>query len=132
HHTMDQYADAKAMLFDALPAEAFAIVNADDPYASRMIRDCQARIIRCTLQDGHNEDPCNRQTRATIVHLGADHSVARFDGPWGSVEARLPLVGRHNIANTLQAVAAANAVTASSRTLAHALATCPTPAGRLE
>ncbi len=132
HHTMDQYADAKAILFDHLPADAFAILNADDPYAQRIARDCKAHLLWCTLADLPAAPATGKLTQAGVVKLEADHSIARFDGPWGSVEAKLPLVGRHNIANTLQAIAAANAVTAQSRTLARALADCPAPGGRLE
>ena len=69
---------------------------------------------------------------AVPITLGADHSVARYDGPWGSFELRIPLVGRHNVSNALQAIAAANCVAAQARTLRDAMRQCPTVPGRLE
>jgi UDP-N-acetylmuramoyl-L-alanyl-D-glutamate--2,6-diaminopimelate ligase len=69
---------------------------------------------------------------AQILNLGAASSRVRFDGPWGSVEVDLPLVGRHNVVNALEALAAANCVASIGRGLHEALETCPAPPGRLE
>lgn len=132
HHTMEEYADAKALLFDSLPASSWAILNADDPYAARMVRDSKARELWCTLAPQPAEHHRGRVTQATVIKLMAGHSRARFDGPWGSCETDLPLVGRHNISNVLQAITAANVVTGMSRTLSTALEHCPPLPGRLE
>jgi UDP-N-acetylmuramoyl-L-alanyl-D-glutamate--2,6-diaminopimelate ligase len=67
-----------------------------------------------------------------LLGLAADASMVRFDGPWGSYEVRLPLVGLHNVMNVLQATAAANCIASLSRTLRDSLAQCPAPPGRLE
>ncbi len=129
HHTMEDYADAKALWFESLGPEAYAVVNVDDAYAERMVRDCRAKILRCTLNAAVHPDA---ECRATILHLGADHSVALYEGPWGGVELRLPLVGRHNVANVLEALASASAIADLDPTLCRALADCPPPPGRLE
>ena len=47
HGTMDNYAAAKARLFEMLPADAVAIVNADDPWHARMVGRTAARVGRC-------------------------------------------------------------------------------------
>ncbi|MEX0775531.1 MAG: UDP-N-acetylmuramoyl-L-alanyl-D-glutamate--2,6-diaminopimelate ligase [Phycisphaeraceae bacterium] len=134
HKTMEDYAAAKAILFDALPAapEGFAVMNMDDPWAGRMMEGCRARVLACTLLGAEAEEDAGDRCRATVLHLAADHSRVRFDGPWGSVEVDLPLVGRHNVINALQAIAAANAVTAIARGLRKALEQCPSVPGRLE
>lgn len=69
---------------------------------------------------------------AQILVLGADSSTVRFDGPWGGIEADLPLVGRHNVINALEAMAAANCVAPIAGGLHDALEKCPAPPGRLE
>lgn len=132
HEDIESYAAAKAILFDQLAPTAWAIVNADDSHSDRMLRDCQARAVHCRLtpEMSPNEDAINCQ--ALALNMAAGHSRVRFDGPWGSVEVNLPLVGRHNIANTLQAIAAADAVTAMARYLRDSLKTCPPVPGRLE
>jgi UDP-N-acetylmuramoyl-L-alanyl-D-glutamate--2,6-diaminopimelate ligase len=155
HKTMDAYADAKAILFASLPADGWAVINADDAYAPLMagavpanVRTVETSVIEAqasragtrvsgeeppTTASGHTL-PSTPHTRctATPITLAADHSLARYEGPWGSFELQLPLVGAHNVANALQAIAAANCVTAMARTLRDAMARCPTVPGRLE
>lgn len=137
HGSMDDYATAKALLFDHLPATARAVVNADDPYGQRIVQNCPARINWTTLHEDNGdgleaEDDRHTICRARVMALSADHSLARFDGPWGSVEAHLPLVGRHNVANALQALVAANAITPLARRLRRTLEQAPNVPGRLE
>jgi UDP-N-acetylmuramoyl-L-alanyl-D-glutamate--2,6-diaminopimelate ligase len=155
HKTMDAYADAKAILFDRLRPDAWAVVNADDPYAARMVRDTAARIVACTTSDalgminatgvvelapieGNVKLPAvgsrvvHSTCRAQAHELQAGHTRTRLNGSWGSVEVNLPLVGMHNVMNVLQATAAAGCVVELARTLRDSLSKCPAPPGRLE
>jgi len=131
HQTMEAYADAKAMLFESLSDKAWAIVHRDDAYAQRMARDCKAQLLWTTLDDEASEPETN-VCRAKVRQLTSDRSDATFTGPWGSVDAILPLVGRHNVANVLQAITAANCITPVSQGLRDALSNCPQVPGRLE
>lgn len=151
HKTMDDYAAAKAILFESLAPEGWAVINADDPYAARMSRDCKGRLVLCGLkgQDatrssnlaeskagstGESSPPsaAPRICTAEVFAREPAYTQARFDGPWGSVEVKLPLVGAHNVMNALEAVAAANCVTSLAKTLRSSLERCPAPPGRLE
>jgi UDP-N-acetylmuramoyl-L-alanyl-D-glutamate--2,6-diaminopimelate ligase len=137
HGTMEAYAAAKARLFEQLSPRGWAIINAEDPHAQRMVRDARCRVIWTTTQppaSGAGEDEQSEAlwARAQITKLAADHSRARFDGPWGRFNVRLPLVGRHNVVNALQAAAAANVLVAMSRHIKRGLASCPNIPGRLE
>ena len=42
HETFDKYLAAKKQLFDSLPANAFALINSDDPYFEDIVFDCKA------------------------------------------------------------------------------------------
>jgi len=55
-----------------------------------------------------------------------------FRGPWGLIELALPLVGRHNAMNALQAAAAAWTRGVDAERLGRALAACSAPPGRLQ
>jgi UDP-N-acetylmuramoyl-L-alanyl-D-glutamate--2,6-diaminopimelate ligase len=147
HGSMAAYAAAKAKLFTQLPSEGWAIVNHEDPHAERMVRDARCRVMWTTLHEGgasaasEADDAADGDARApdqapfgqaTIARLAADHTQARFEGPWGSFNLRLPLVGRHNVANALQATAAANMLVSLSRRLKRGLESCPNVPGRLE
>ncbi len=119
HGSMDAYAAAKAMLFESLKPEAVAVVNADDEWSARMVRDCRARVLWCTtrgegvgsaMAGGTPAPPPEDVVSASVGALTAAGSTARLRGPWGERRVTLPLIGRHNVANALQALAAADAV----------------------
>ena len=129
HEDMDDYAAAKSLLFDHLSENAWAIINSDDRYAQKITRNCVARRLHCSLDSCSTHD---HDCHADVIELASDHSRTRFTGPWGSVELSLPMVGRHNIANALQALACANTVTPMSRSICRSLQHLASVPGRLE
>ena len=50
HKTVDNYIAAKKMFFDALPADAFALVNADDKVGEVMLQNTRAGKYRYSLR----------------------------------------------------------------------------------
>ncbi|MGD1277995.1 MAG: UDP-N-acetylmuramoyl-L-alanyl-D-glutamate--2,6-diaminopimelate ligase [Tepidisphaeraceae bacterium] len=98
HGTMDDYAAAKARLFEMLEESAVGVINADDARSARMIRDCRARIVRFGF--GPEAD-----YRAAGVKLGAEASRFVLQNRGGEAWVELGLIGRHNIANALTAAA---------------------------
>ena len=98
HKTMDNYAAAKAKLFASLSETAVAVVNADDKWSDRMIRDCHGRIIRFGF--GKTAD-----YRARDVAITSSGSNFILHTPDGRAEVNMQLIGRHNIENALAASA---------------------------
>ncbi len=96
HLLMENYAAAKARLFEGLAEDAVAIVNAHDEWTWRMIRDCNARISRFGFANG-----CDY--RAADYKIAADGSHFILHTPDGSAEVHMALAGRHNIENALMA-----------------------------
>jgi UDP-N-acetylmuramoyl-L-alanyl-D-glutamate--2,6-diaminopimelate ligase len=125
HKTMESYAAAKAMLFESLAPQAHAIINIDDPWAKRM-RGGPARLLTCSLSDSAAD------CLATIETVALDSMRVTFRGPWGTLPVRLPLVGRHNAINALEAAAAVWTQGVSGDQLAAALECCEAPSGRLQ
>lgn len=126
HGTMEAYAAAKAMLFEMLPQDAVAVVNADDPWSPRMVRDCRARVVRFGFQ-GLGE------YRAEAVEVSASGSAFRWVTPAGVLPARLSLVGRHNIENAMTAGAlVAEVFGVDVKVVAEALRTANGAPGRLQ
>ena len=129
HPTMQHYAAAKSRLFDQLAPNSWAVVNADDDYAPQVVARCRGQRLRCTTADPPESDcPC----RAEIIHLGADHCLAAFVGPWGRVQLRLPMPGAHNIANALHALVAVDSVRPLTAEVCQSLEHLPPVPGRLE
>ncbi len=142
HLTMDAYADAKAMLFESLSPQAAAVVNAADPAHTRMLRDCKARTLKC-LPTLSGSAPAAKlaagECRAIVRGLGHSHTDVVFEGPWGSAQIRLPLVGMFNVVNALEAAAMIHMAFGgkgdgwlSFADVAAALAKVKAPPGRLE
>jgi UDP-N-acetylmuramoyl-L-alanyl-D-glutamate--2,6-diaminopimelate ligase len=98
HKTMDAYAAAKAKLFEMLPAESVAVVNAEDQWTGRMIRDCSARIIRFGF--GECAD-----YRARDISITTGGSEFLLETPGGNEHINIRLIGKHNVENTLAAAA---------------------------
>ncbi|MCC6423514.1 MAG: UDP-N-acetylmuramoyl-L-alanyl-D-glutamate--2,6-diaminopimelate ligase [Phycisphaerales bacterium] len=98
HKTMDAYADAKAMLFEGLDDQAVAVVNAEDSFTPRMIRDTSARIIHFGFTE-----KADYQARDIAVTAQGSHFV--LVTPDGRANVQMQLIGRHNIENALTAAA---------------------------
>lgn len=141
HGTMANYAAAKAKLFTALGQNGWAILNMDDPYSQHISDKCKARKLWCRICEStpvtdqpdetalsEEEDLCT----ATMLQMTSGSSCARMAGPWGSYELTLPLIGRHNLYNVLQAIAAANTVTCVAKNLRSILEQANGVPGRLE
>jgi UDP-N-acetylmuramoyl-L-alanyl-D-glutamate--2,6-diaminopimelate ligase len=127
HGTMEAYAAAKARLFEGLDNSATAVVNADDPAHARMLRDCRARVVRCGFSGGESLD-----AEVSVLEARLGSMRIRLRGPWGEIQARLPVMGRHNCMNALQAVAASWALGADTPSLERAMGVATAPPGRLE
>ncbi len=126
HGSEEAYFDAKARLFEQLAEDSVAIINDDDPRGERMASRTAARVLRCSLQK-ESADYRAVIERATIlgvdlqiIHQGEAHPL------------HLPLCGRHNVMNALQAAATASALGAEMPRILEALARSHAPPGRLE
>jgi UDP-N-acetylmuramoyl-L-alanyl-D-glutamate--2,6-diaminopimelate ligase len=98
HGTMENYAAAKAKLFEQLGEQAVAVVNADDDAADRMTRDTRAKVIRFGIKR-----PADYQARDIRVTAMGTHFV--LVTPDGRADVDMQLIGRHNVENALLAAA---------------------------
>ncbi len=122
HKTMEEYAAAKALLFNSLDAGATAIINIDDRYASAMTKQCRADIVPIHVEPlpapsdkrlFSPQPPANGWT-ALVSGLASDsmHVHVRSDYPHetGVFEFNSPMIGCHNAYNLLCVIAAASAL----------------------
>lgn len=115
HGTMDDYADAKAMLFASLPSESeggVAILNIQDSAHSRMKRDTRAALLRCAIESplaittGGGGTAPETICRARVNAVSTGSTSLTLTGPWGTESIALPLVGMFNVMNALEAITA--------------------------
>jgi UDP-N-acetylmuramoyl-L-alanyl-D-glutamate--2,6-diaminopimelate ligase len=99
---MENYFLAKAKLFQGVGAAAprVAVVNADDPYAGRLMKRISSpQIMMYGLEYG--------EYRAEQVQLSAGETRFLFRTPHGDAPVWSPLTGRVNVYNLLAASCAA-------------------------
>ncbi len=123
--SIEGVAETKGALYQALPADGIAIINADDHFASFFGGLAGARkVLRYGLD--HPAD-----IGADIIEQRADGSRFVLSTPRGDAEVTLPLPGRHNIANALAAAAIALALDVPMDTIVAGLEQASGVAGRL-
>jgi UDP-N-acetylmuramoyl-tripeptide--D-alanyl-D-alanine ligase len=123
--SIEGVAETKGAMYQALPVDGVAIINADDNFASFFEGLAVGRkVLRFGLE--HRAD------------VGADVLEQRLDGsrfvlstPHGDAEIALPLPGRHNIANALAAATVALALDVPLDTIVAGLEQVPVVSGRL-
>ena len=123
--SVEGVAETKGALYQALPADGVAIINADDAFASFFGGLAGARRqLRFGL-----EQPAD--VRADILDARVDGSRFVLRTPQGDAEVALPLPGRHNVANALAAAAIALALEVPLATIVAGLQQASAVAGRL-
>lgn len=136
HHTMEEYYRAKRMLFDRITATPrvpgrAGIVMIDDMWGQRLAGELRSLTIEpLTLSISGTRGADIRAESLQLSSMGCT-----FDLHWqGTVyrNVRINLLGRHNVANTLCAMAAAAACGVSIEAMITAAARMPAVPGRLE
>ncbi|HTV47321.1 MAG TPA: UDP-N-acetylmuramoyl-L-alanyl-D-glutamate--2,6-diaminopimelate ligase [Phycisphaerae bacterium] len=101
HGTLENYAAAKGRLFESLQPCAFAVINADDPWAARMVQNTKARVISYGLKQG--ADVVCRINLLDQTGMSLELTIPDA----GKICLKTPLVGRHNAQNIACAFSAA-------------------------
>jgi UDP-N-acetylmuramoyl-L-alanyl-D-glutamate--2,6-diaminopimelate ligase len=132
HGTMEDYFDAKAKLFTQLVAQQkkrkpVAVVNIDDRYGEQLLNRIDKKISVVTYGMGARAD-----FRASSYRMEFGGTSYQLDAKGKSYLVRVPLIGRFNVANSLAALAAANALGVGLREAVLSLSKSPQVPGRLE
>ena len=123
--SLEGVAETKGALYQSLPAEGVAVINADDAFASFFGGLAGSRRqLRFALD--HRAD-----VGADIVSLDVDGSEFVLSTPMGDADVRLPMPGRHNIGNALAAASIALALDVPLETIVAGLENVPAIGGRL-
>ena len=120
-------AQAKGEIFEGLPADGIAILNADNNDWPHW----QARIGNKTVWRFSPEAADGVDFFASNVQVGASATTFTLHAPVGQIDVSLPLPGRHNVANALAATALALSVGATLEAVRDGLATLQAVKGRL-
>ncbi|MCC6262769.1 MAG: UDP-N-acetylmuramoyl-L-alanyl-D-glutamate--2,6-diaminopimelate ligase [Bryobacterales bacterium] len=127
HHTMDAYFEAKGLLFSPERAQppAWAVLNADDPYANHTPLAPQTEAIRFGLNQ-------TADLRALNVETG--FQGVSFDAEWQGKRLPLysPMLGEFNVHNLLGAYAVCLSYGIDRQSIHEGLAHAAAVPGRFE
>jgi UDP-N-acetylmuramoyl-L-alanyl-D-glutamate--2,6-diaminopimelate ligase len=132
HGTMENYFESKEKLFTQLTQQQkkrkpVAVVNMDDRYGEQLLNRFDKKISVITFGMGVRAD-----FRASNYRMEFGGTCYQLDARGKSYLVRLPLIGRFNVANSMAALAAANALGLSLREAVLSLGKSPQVPGRLE
>ncbi len=100
HKNMEDYFKAKAILFENLHAGAWAIINADDSYGQRLIKQSKGKIMTYAI-----DQPAD--IKAHNIEFLLEETRFKMSFPTGEIFIQTSFIGRHNVYNILAAAAAA-------------------------
>lgn len=121
HKSMESYVAAKRKLFLSLDSDATAVLNADDPLAKEMARDCRAEIVDFGFEK-------EADVRCRILESGA--RGIRIDA--GGIELNSPLTGRFNAYNIVESMLICRNLGCEEERMVRAIETAKGAPGRLE
>ncbi|MCL2012824.1 MAG: UDP-N-acetylmuramoyl-tripeptide--D-alanyl-D-alanine ligase [Cystobacterineae bacterium] len=97
--SLEAVAQAKGELFEALPAEATALICADEPHIVEQAKRCKA----LKLHYGKTADADLRLAKVALLGLQGQHLHWEWRGQ--TLEAHLHVLGKHNALNATAALA---------------------------
>jgi UDP-N-acetylmuramoyl-tripeptide--D-alanyl-D-alanine ligase len=92
-------ARAKYELVASLPADGVAFLNCDDAYVSQFGRDFRGKTVY------FGKGPCADPRAESVEEQGADGIRMQVRTGGSKAEVRLRLLGQHNVANAMAAIA---------------------------
>jgi UDP-N-acetylmuramoyl-L-alanyl-D-glutamate--2,6-diaminopimelate ligase len=133
HPTMEEYFEAKALLFTEYPAASdkpfTAVVNVDDPYGRRLADRVAGRSRGRVLRYGIESEA---ELRASGIEASPTGLTFTLTAPDDTFPVRLRIGGLFNVYNSLAAMGAARAIGVPWNTILAALAETPGVPGRFE
>ncbi len=127
HADMEEYFRVKCRLFSQTKENAIAVVNGDDAYGQRLIKELSVPVI--AFGEGENTA---LQVRADRIKTRAKGTCFYVYSPWGEGWIHLPLLGRFHVVNALAAMSVAGSCGISFEAMQAAFKRVPSIPGRLE
>lgn len=123
HKTLDNYAAAKEILFERTRGNKIAVINADDPYHERFMKEGNHNI---TISDS------NGDVKIKEIHFSNLGTTFSFDLEGKKYETKIHMVGRYNVYNYLTALLLVTSLGYDMEEVLKLNETLSAPIGRME
>ena len=125
HKTKQDYLAAKTRLFETLPAGATAVLNKQSPEAEQIAKKTNAKILWYAI-----DEPADITANIESMDINETVFILEYAGQLSLVKT--PLLGRHNVSNSLAAAGLCLAAGLDLEKIAAGLSALQTVSGRLE
>ena len=126
-HDLDGVANEEGTIAEMIPVNGTVFLNGDDPWTLRLASRASARVLRLGLADGNDW----RATHVQFNDSGVSFSVTGPGEKWNG-DYRVRLLGRHQVANALFAIAIGANLGLDREQIVHGLAECAPAKMRLQ
>lgn len=125
HKNFEDYFQAKKRLFYHLKPEGIAVINRDDPYGQRFIKEITRQVIDFGLSP-------DADVGVIYWHSSMQGINAEIKYPGGTIKLHSPLIGKFNVENLLAAFAAGLAMNIDAEVIKSGIEAVSSIPGRLE
>ncbi|MGR3220542.1 MAG: UDP-N-acetylmuramoyl-L-alanyl-D-glutamate--2,6-diaminopimelate ligase [Candidatus Anammoxibacter sp.] len=125
HRNFSKYKAAKAMLFEQLDSNAFAIFNADDDAGKYFAKRTKANVIWYGIEN-------DADVRCKVLKFLPDSTDIVLSYKKEKIKIKLPMIGLHNVYNVLAAAANGVALGMDLDTIKNGVCKFHNVPGRLE
>lgn len=125
HGNMESYFNAKKMLFTMLKNDSIAIINADDEYGRRLIKESKGKVISYGTSDGCDYQAKNIKQYANKTTFALSHGVNEYF-------VQTNLLAMFNVSNLLAVIVALHESGMSMDDILEAVQHIPQIEGRME
>ena len=124
--SMEGVVEEEGTLAARLPKEGTLFLNADSEWAQAVARRATCRVVRVGWEQGLDWQASEWRLSLEGTHFHVSHAPAGFTGDYF-----VPLLGRHQVTNSLLALAVGCELGLRPDEVRAGLAACPTPKSRL-
>ncbi len=105
HESMEEYINAKKKLF-SFPSLKHLVINADDDVGQKIMREYQgsATVLAYGLNPPDADLKCSGFVGIQTFNQTKEGLHLLINSPWGEVELKSPMLGKHNASNLLSSL----------------------------
>lgn len=132
HKDMESYFKAKSILFkQLLKKDGFAVLNAADPYSSRLAKFCPGKVITFAV---NGSSGIETKAELRLIDLGYFANRRSFEANYSgrSISGSMPYLGKFNLQNAAASIGAALGMGLSLAQAVEPLADAPQVPGRAQ